>query len=977
MKSIFSILTFVLLAGLLPCYSQNTIGIPDIVNYTKDMYSGGTQNRGITQDKNGVIYFANYNGLLTFDGTYWKTYRLPNKSVVRSVIIGKDNRIYVGGQDDFGYFSPTPNGRLAYTSLRTLLPEKNGSFTDIWNTVSYGSDIFFMSREKIFQFTNRSINIYPANTRWQFLGLSNDRLIAQDGENRLLEFSNGMWTPFVKHSTLPADYLVTCIFPLGNDSSFLATVNTGFYILSHDTISSFRFAGINPFLNQRILTAIPVSKDWIAVGTNLDGAYIINKKGEIIQNLSRKEGLQNNNILKLFLDNNDNLWLGLDNGIDYIAYNNSIKHIYPEKLNEGLGYTSLIYNNTLYVGTSNGLYKVGLTGKEDLSFVNGEFQSIPNTKGSTWGLSEVNGSLLLGHHDGAFVIRDDRIIPITRHTAYWTFLPFSNVLPSSLVIAGNDMGLDLIRYENNSFVSKGNLPDFTASSQFMAIDNNNTIWVAHPYRGIYKIDASELPRTRIKLYTDKNGLPSKLKNHLFKIKNRIVVTTEKGIYEYDARTDAFEASAYFKDLLGERNIRHLKEDAASNIWFIEENNLGVVDLSGPHPETIYFPELSGKMVSDFEHIYPYNKFNVFVGAEKGFYHINYEEYRKNRYPIHVRIRSVRAFGRSDSLLSGGYFGEVNEAREQPAEAPQVDNNWNSLQFEFSSPLYVAQNSVQYSYFLKGFDKSWSAWAKKTEKDYTNLPAGSYSFQVKSKSNRGNESAITSYPFTILPPWYFTAWAYLVYVLLFLTLIYLLYRWQSRLFLRQEKKHEEEQKRLQYLHQLELEKSEKEIVKLRNEKLESEIEHKNTELASSAMHLVQKGELLANIREELMRLKKGVNGEGSPDEYKKMLRILGEENKLDKDWEQFAVHFDKVHSDFLRTLKHHYPTLSAHELKLCAYLRMNLSSKEIAQLENISTRGVEISRYRLRKKLKIPTETNLFDFLMELPAGNGNGGNGTG
>jgi DNA-binding CsgD family transcriptional regulator len=205
----------------------------------------------------------------------------------------------------------------------------------------------------------------------------------------------------------------------------------------------------------------------------------------------------------------------------------------------------------------------------------------------------------------------------------------------------------------------------------------------------------------------------------------------------------------------------------------------------------------------------------------------------------------------------------------------------------------------------------------------------------------------------------------LYTLLFSAAVYLLYYWQRRIFLQQQKRHEEERKRLQYLHQLEMEKSEKEIVNLKNEKLEAEIEHKNTELASAAMHLVQKGELLGNIREELIRMKKGVNGDGSSEEFKKMLRILGEETKMDKDWEQFAVHFDKVHSDFLQILKAAYPVLSSHELKLCAYLRMNLSSKEIAQLENISVRGVEISRYRLRKKLKIPTEINLFDFLMEL------------
>ena len=534
---------FFLLALIIRSISQNTIGIPDINNYPKDVYNAGTQNRGIVQDKNGIIYFANYEGLLSFDGTYWKNYPLPNKTVVRTVAMGPGNKIYAGGQDDFGYFSPDKNGKLVYTSLKSLLPGRQYSFTDVWNIVPYGNDIFFRSRERIFQLSNNIITVYPAATNWQFLGVSNNHLIAQDEKNGLLEFSGGLWTPFVKKSTLPANFLVTDIFSIGQDSSFLTTVNTGFFVLCHDTITPFRFAGPNPFQNQRILTAISVNKDWIAVGTNLDGVYIMNKKGEIIQNLSRKEGLQNNNILKLFLDKSNNLWLGLDNGIDFIAYNNAIKHIYPEKLNEGLGYTAIIYNKELFVGTSNGLYRVAVTDKEDLSFINGEFQPIPDTRGSTQGLTEVNGCLLLAHHDGAFLIRNDRLIPISKHTTYWTFLPLSNVLPSSLVVAGNDIGLDLFQYEKNSFISKGNLPDFTASSQFLGIDNNNTIWVAQPFQGIYRVDISDPAHPRVKLFTEKNGLPSFLKNHLFKVKNRILVATEKGVYQYNAKTDSFELSA--------------------------------------------------------------------------------------------------------------------------------------------------------------------------------------------------------------------------------------------------------------------------------------------------------------------------------------------------------------------------------------------------------------------------------------------------
>lgn len=1039
---------FFILYGMMVAYSQNTIGIPDVINYTKDVYNAGTQNRAAVQDRNGVLYFANYEGLLSFDGNRWTLYPLPNKSVVRSLALGKDDRIYAGGQDEFGYFSPDSRGRLSFTSLKEAIPPGRHPFSDVWNIVPYGDDIFFRSNDGIFRLSHRRIIVYPTATSWQFLGLSHGQLIAQDERNGLLQFRDGGWVPFIRPNALPAGSLITSIFPMGGDSSFLTTINTGFYILNKDAITPFHWKSPNPFGNERILTAIPVNKDWIAVGTNLDGCYIIDRQGRVIQDLSRKEGLQNNNILSLFLDKDDNLWLGLDNGIDFIAYNNAIKHIYPEKLNEGLGYTSLIYDHTLYVGTSNGLYQVPVNDKkgagnadpdedalvkeatreEDLSLVNGEFRSVPGTKGSTWGLAEINDRLLLAHHDGAFQIDKGIPIPVSGHSGradYWNFLPLSPTLAGDWAIAGNDNGIDLLHLGKKGIVSKGNLPGFGISSQFVAIDDAHSIWVAHPYQGIFKITGgvyspptshsqpaplrrgplqrghsqpgrppaslstaryspaipSPLPGPLlVKHYTEKDGLPPTLKNRLFKIRDRIVVASENGVYEYDPKTDHFAPSGFFKPFFGQRNIRYLKEDAAGNIWFIENRDLGVIDFSGPRPETIYFPELNGKMVSDFEHVYPYDASNIFVGAEKGFYHIDYRQYRKNRYTMQVGIRSVKTAGKTDSLLWGGYNISPNASAStssnvspnvSPGAIPRIDHSRNSLRFEFSAPLYAALNSVEYSYRLKGFDKDWSEWSKKAEKEYTNLSAGSYSFEVRAKSNRGNESPVDSYSFTILPPLWQSGAAYSAYALLVLGLAWLVYKRQTRLLLRQRLKYEEEQKKLQYLHDLELEKSEKEIVKLNNEKLEAEIGHKNRELASAAMHLVQKGELLANIREELVRLKKhteagpGSNGSGPVEELKKILRALNEENKTDKDWEQFALHFDQVHSHFLRSLRQRYPALSPHELKLCAYLRMNLSSKQIARLESISVRGVEIGRYRLRKKLKIPTETNLFDFLMAI------------
>jgi DNA-binding CsgD family transcriptional regulator len=206
---------------------------------------------------------------------------------------------------------------------------------------------------------------------------------------------------------------------------------------------------------------------------------------------------------------------------------------------------------------------------------------------------------------------------------------------------------------------------------------------------------------------------------------------------------------------------------------------------------------------------------------------------------------------------------------------------------------------------------------------------------------------------------------MLYIIILVSAAYVIYKRYKKKLLEQQIKHEEEQKSLQYLHQLEIDKTEKEIVKLKNEKLEVEIQHKNTELASNAMHLLQKGELLAKIKEELIKLKKHNGNEKLAEEFRKIVRILGDEEKMDVEWEQFAQHFDKVHTDFLLDLKKDYPGLSPNELKLCAYLRMNLSTKEIAQLMNISVRGVEISRYRLRKKLQLQKMDNLFEFLLKL------------
>lgn len=947
---------------------QNTIGFPEVLNYSRQEYLGGLQNWDIRQDKNGLIYVANNEGLLSFDGKYWNLYPLPNKTIVRSVEIGADQKIYVGGQDELGYFAPGKNGHLEYHSLKDLLPKQDRSFGDVWDIVILNKDIYFRTAFKIFRYRGSVVQSYTAPSQWLFMGTCNGILYAQDFRSGLLKFDNNIWRQAINTGSIPDNDPITAIMPSSNGSSLVATLKNGLYKLQNGEIRAINSPNNRIFSNERIYAATPIDSNWMALATNSNGIYIVDHAGNIIQQFSKKEQLQNNNVLSIFLDNQRNLWLGLDNGIDFIAYNSAIKHITP-MLADGSGYTSIIFGNRLYAGTSTGLYSVELQNVKDLSFSKGDFNTV--IRGQIWSLAEINNKLLLGQHEGAFMVEGNSVRQISSQQGFWNFVPLSNIFPAPKVVAGNYTGIRFFDYGEGNFSPSVQLPGFDESSRFVAIDKSNQVWVSHPYHGIYRIrdyenflgrQSSQIAGIRnsyIDTFTDKHGLPSLLNNHAYKIRDEVVIATEKGVYEFDEKTNRFIPSEFYKKILGDQSIRYLSEDKSGNIWFIHEKQLGVIDLSGSEPKLIHLPELTGKMLSGFEFLYAQDDRNIFLGGEKGFYHINYEKYKSTVPQLSVQVRKVHIRDSRDSILFGGYLNESNQ------QIPGITQKWKSIQFEFSSSLFGYQSNLEYSFRLRGFDDRWSEWSNRTDKEFTNLGMGKYTFEVKVRNNLGNESKVSSFSFEVLPRWYETVWARVLLLLTVLYALYLLYGWQKKKFIAQQKKFDEEQSKLKYIHELEKNKSRSELVALQNEKLEAEINFKNSEMASAAMHLVKKGELLTKIKGELTQMMKRLENEQAVSEVKKMIRSLNDDENLDKEWEGFSKHFDKVHSDFLVRVKEVHPNLTGNEMKLCTYLRMNLSTKEIAQLMNISVRGVEISRYRLRKKMGLSSEVNLFDYLINI------------
>lgn len=964
------VLTIVLFFSVPVTYCQNTIGLPLIINYGKPDFHGGAQTWDIKQDRNGIMYFANNEGLLTFDGTYWKTYPLPHRTIIRSLAIDQNNRIYVGGQGEIGYFTADKNGFLHYESLIDRLKVPQQKFADIWDIKIWGESVFFRATDRIFELSYNNIQVFLPKSQWQFLELIGNKLIAQDKINGLFVFKNAQWFPEINNKIIENE-IVTGITAMGKDSMLVTTNNSNFFIIKHDSIFKMdSYSNIkNGLHNTYINKTCKINQSAFVAGTTSDGLSVVNFNGRIIQKIARPEGLQDNNVLCVFLDQDKNIWTGLNNGISMIAYNAAIKYIRPDKTDELSGFSSKIYHNQLYIGSSNGAYVTPLSKEDnDLSFSKGEFSLIKNSNGQVWNLEEINQQLLMGHNFGTFIIKNKEAISLSTENS-WVFLPISHFSPSTQIIAGTYTGLQMFAYSNNSFSSVGKLNGIYESFRFLVYDNMNTYWASHPYRGIYKIEISVDDKKYTEhLYTEKDGLPSLINNTVFKIKNRVLFATEKGVYEYDPAIDTFKPSAFLSAVFGTMELRYLKEDDEGNIWFCSGKKIGVVHFNGLSVNRdfiiTYFPELTDQILSGFENIYPYNSENVFIGSERGIIHLNYKKYLGYKRNLTVLFSTVKSIGKSDSIVFGGYLKQIpgKEDEKYNNNIPHFPKNLNSFHFEFSSPEYGLQNNIEYSYKLSGFEKDWSNWTLKPEKDYTNLPDGKYSFQIKARDNLGNESKSLAYEFIITPPFYKTPWAYFLYISTFLLLVYLINIWQKRSLLLQKLSYEENQKQIIAYHNLEIEKNEKEIIKLQNEKLEQEVLLKQKELADASMHLVEREDAIARVKEGMQKIYK--NNGGNQD-IKVALQILNGIEKNKTNWDQFTVHFNAINNNLLKKLKLNYPELTNSDLKVCAYLQLNLSSKEIAQLLNISVRGVEISRYRIRKKLKLEKDQSFYDFFNKM------------
>jgi DNA-binding CsgD family transcriptional regulator len=940
-------------------------GFPFVRNFHPVEYQAGIQNWDISQDKRGLLYIANNFGLLEYDGNRWELSRVRNGTKVRSVGIDGRGRIYVGCQNDFGYFFPDARGKLIYTSLADSLPAETRGFDEAWSVYIDQNLVYFCTFTNIYVYDGKNFTVAKAPQPIELSFLVNRQLYICSREAGITALKGTEFIP-IKGGDKFKNISVSGILSLNNDEFLISTFHEGIYKLSQGSITPWNEKQQQFFRDAIANCMVRLRNGNIALGTQNNGLLILSSDGSSIMELTTGRGLNNRTVLNVYEDDLNNLWVGQNNGIAYVELGSPFTFINEQSGLPGTGYTAYLDGDNLYAGTNTGIYV-----KE--KGARGNFSLIANTRGQVYHIGKYDGTLMAGLHNGAMMIQNERARLLSNELGAWIYVPFSS--KPNYLIGGQYAGLQVYEKVGDEWKFKHKVKGFNESSRIMAEGAGGNIWMTHGYKGAFKIKLSEDLDSvvHVDYYGNNKGFPSNNLINVFKIRNELLFTSEYGVYKYDAALDTFKRDDLFTKMLGPNvQLWSIQEDGLGNIYFIGSEHIGVLKKNsiGDYVlETNAFNKIRKFLNDDLVNITILNNNEVLFGAKDGFIHYDPTVSLNRKSDFSTVIRNVTTTSEKDSVLFFGSYvkNDTITTTQLKNYQPRLSYNSNSINFSFTATSYEGDAQLMYQYFLENYEKTWSEWSPKTLKEYTNLKEGRYRFHVRAKNINGEISDEAIYEFSIRPPWYRSIWAYCIYVMSVIAILFIGFNLLDRKYQRKQrlmalKQKKELNRKENQLNQLTLQ-SQEEITRLQNEKLESELRHMNNELGTSTMHLLNKNEFITGVKNNLSQiLKKSTN----PEVKRELLQITKDiENNIsaDTDWEQFQYHFDRVHGDFSTRFKLAFPALSPQEMKLSAYLRMNLSSKEIAQLLNISIRGVEISRYRLRKKLQLERNTNLQEFIL--------------
>lgn len=886
--------------------------LPIALHFSNDDYNAQSQNWDLCILPEGTVFSANNGGLLEYDGARWYKYQLPDGQVVRAVAY-MNGKVFVGGFAEFGFFEPDEHRKWRYQSLSKDLSGKEFQSEEIWHILPHppSGNVYFQSFSTIFKYDGKRVEQISPPTNIMFLENVNGRIVFQGIGAGLYEMLEGGGFRFLEGSERLAQSIVTFILPKGKDTLLVGTRNEGLFIHYRTTCRPWSNEFNDRLRKTQPNKAVLLPGGLLCIGTVREGVFVFEPDGTLRFHLYSPTALQNNTVLALEAGLHGELWVGLDRGIDCVELNLPLLRYTDWTGQLGTAYAASLRNGKLYLGTNQGLFVKDWQGQRP-------FELIDGTQGQVWCLYDTPQGLLCGHNEGTFLIHEKWSERISDVTGGWTF---ANVAGQpDLLLQGTYTGLVAFVKKGNKWRLNHRLEGFAQPVRFLFSDDEGYWWATHPRRGLWRLKLNE-NCTRViemKRLGKDDGLQADFNVRLYRCDDGLFLTEGERLYKIsNGRITEQKNSGQRKTEICLPNGLHVHA-AVGNVTVTKG------DLRKQFPISLVPGYETAQLLTDSV---------LLFCLEDGYALLplgDFKSYASSA--LHIRISAIEVLGNPGSKW---FFQEGDTDT-----LWQTSANRNNLRIFLATPGQYAAGPFEW-HMSGPVEKVFRT--EKPEAELTNLPSGLYSISVFTEAKSGS----CHFRFEVLLPWWQQWWALALWGLLVVFLVFVIERFYRARLRRHQLKMQAEKERALAAERLEAEK----------ERLAAAVETKTKELSRATLNLIRKNEALTELLEEIKHL------EIDSRSRFKLRKLIENHLTADEDWHIYEQAFNQVHDSFLIKLKQKHSTLTPGDLRLASFLRLNLSSKEIASLLGISVRGVENKRYRLRKKLLLSADSNLTEYLM--------------
>ncbi|HCM59020.1 MAG TPA: hypothetical protein DIS74_01270 [Bacteroidales bacterium] len=921
LRLLIQVICLILLS--LPAASQTGGERNEIKRFIPGTIPVKSQNWEISRDPvSGYVYFANSAGLIEYNGITARSYPVPYRQGVRSVYVDGDGVIFTGSFEDFGFWRKDRSGILSYTSLTASVDVVRND--EIWNICEINHIIYFQSFTSVYVYDYNGVKRVSAPSSLLFFFRVGDMFIAQAIDEGLYWF-DGVGFSFIPGSEIFATRKIHALIDFGRRERWICTANDGIFLFDGAKFTPVANE-ISGYLKEATCNAgLAVDDSLLVFGTILRGLVLCDRGGRILETYDYSNGLNNNTVLSLYLDSGNGLWAGLDDGVNYLETFSPVAFYENSSGDLGTIYTVIRDRDHLFLGTNHGLFAT------DIEYGNGSYRFtnlriIPGTQGQVWKLSQYDGQILCGHNDGTFLVDGPKAIRISDVTGGWSVRQFGNYL-----VQGTYTGIVSFRKgAAGKWEFSSRIDGYAEPTRFVEVDYLGYVWALHPQKGVFRLELNEeADSVTSSLYYSQAGDSARILS-MAVINNQMVFIASDHIYGFNYETRDFFPVTSLEPGLGEFvRATQVIPFQKNSYWFVLDNRIALFTITR---------DLQAEKVMEFVHEYadlPWREQQVIsldsgtllIPTRQAFSIYDVERLVGSAEPSALAVSRLVFSGgsRSTTLLPG-------LSDEKPV--PSRENN---LTVFIANPSGFDREVREYLYRITELGEEWYRTATDNF-SLLNLRHGEYHLQVREAAGNGMAEAW----FTIRRPFALSGWALALYMLAAagITVAGIMF-FRSKL--------ESHRRIIEY-----------EVGKNR---LESELDYKSYELMLTMRYLIRKTDTLRELRDKLESAKE--NSVKMPARFiRDMEQII--DHGLDtqtEEWQKVMKNLKLSQEGFFSKLKKKYPTLTPNDLRLCSYLRMNFTTKEIANLSNISTRAVEIARYRLRSKLRLSHDVNLTEFLI--------------